>query len=231
MQTPRKLIIFLGPPGSGKGTQGMRLSNALEMPLISTGELLRRESLTGTEMGRRIDATLRSGQLLADGEMNCVVANRLAAPDCQLGCVLDGFPRTLKQAQFLDGWLARTGGADITVFDFVVSVKELIERLGKRRHCPSCGTIFSTRHSARPDCPNDGSLLVARADDQPQAIRERLQIYQRNAGPLTTYYRGANYHRVAGERSPDSLTRELLSIVQTRMAEFPITVFPVAAHA
>ncbi len=231
MQTPRKLIIFLGPPGSGKGTQGTRLSNALDIPLISTGDLLRRESQSRSERGRSIDAILRSGQLLPDAEMNTLVSSRLSAPDCREACILDGFPRTLKQAQFLDRCLSRAGNADVTVFDFVVSVEELVERLSKRRQCNTCGTIFGTRHGSRPTCPNDYSLLVVRPDDQPEAIRARLQIYQRNSGPLTSYYRGSGYYRVAAEKSPDRITEELLSIVQRDRAALAVAGPPFAAYA
>lgn len=234
MQAQRRVIIFLGPPGSGKGTQGMRLGEALAIPVISTGELLRNECRAGTDLGRQIGAILQSGQLLADSQINSMVAHRIAAADCLHGCILDGFPRTVAQAEFLDNWLEQSGGAEVTVFDFLVSVDELIERLGKRRQCPKCGCIFSTRGEPlanRMTCPNDRSLLVSRTDDQPDAIRNRLQIYQRNTGPLTKYYRRRGYHRISAAKSPDFITEELLGVLRPQSSNLTAANLVLAAHA
>lgn len=211
-----KAIIFLGPPGAGKGTQALRLSAALEIPAISTGEILRRECQSGTELGRELDGVLRSGQLVSDDLMERVVERRLSKGDCKGGCILDGFPRTADQAAFLDLLLSRLRLRNPLIFDFEVSAAELIERLKRRRECPTCGRIYTTDSSlgdTRMLCRNDRSLLVSRADDQPEAIRERLRTYERNAAELVRYYRSREYHPIAAAYSPDQVTRQLFDVL------------------
>lgn len=211
-----KAIIFLGPPGAGKGTQASRLSAALEIPAISTGEILRRECQSGTELGRELDGVLRSGQLVSDGLMERVMESRLAKGDCKAGCILDGFPRTADQAIFLDGLLSRLRMPNPLIFDFEVSATELIERLKQRRQCPTCGRIYTADGSIGGTqllCRNDRSLLVPRADDQPAAIRERLRTHERNAAELVRYYRTRDYHAIAAAQSPDQVTAQLFDVL------------------
>lgn len=211
-----KAIIFLGPPGAGKGTQASRLSAALEIPAISTGEILRRECQSGTELGRELDGVLRSGQLVSDGLMERLVDSRLSKGDCKEGCILDGFPRTADQAAFLDTLLSRLSMPNPLIFNFEVSATELIERLKRRRQCPTCGRIYTTDDSPGETqmlCRNDRSLLVPRADDQPAAIRERLRTHERNAAELVRYYRCRDYHSVAAAYSPDQVTAQLFDVL------------------
>ncbi len=208
-----KAIVFLGPPGSGKGTQAGRLSALLELPAISTGEILRRECQARTELGRKVQTVLQTGRLVADDLMNQLVENRLARNDCRAGCILDGFPRTIEQAVYLDQMLGRLDIPRPTVFDFTISADELIERLERRRQCPTCGRIYKVdkaAHSGPMLCHNDRSMLVLRNDDCPAAIRERLTIHQRNCAGLVRYYERGDYHQVAAARAEADVSDQLL---------------------
>ncbi len=209
-----KAIIFLGPPGSGKGTQASRLSAALEIPAISTGEILRRECNAGTELGKELESILHAGRLVGDGLMERVVESRLSKDDCKDGFILDGFPRTADQARFLDRLLAKIRMPNPLVFDFQVSAGEIIDRLKRRRQCPVCGRIYTADNSLIGTsllCRNDRSLLVPRADDQPAVIRERLRTHERNAEELVRYYHKRDYYQIAAAASPEHVTAELFS--------------------
>ncbi|HEY7212661.1 MAG TPA: nucleoside monophosphate kinase [Bryobacteraceae bacterium] len=213
MYAQPKALIFLGPPGSGKGTQAARLSAALEIPAISTGDILRRECQSGSRLGRKVDTTLRSGGLVDDNLMNQIVENRLAHKDCKGGCILDGFPRTVEQARHLDSVLRHVGMRKPIVFDFAVSAEALIERLARRRQCPTCGRIYSSD----PDnsgpvvvCRNDGAKLVTRADDRPAVVEERFRVYEENARHLFLFYQRVELHRIKAGQPVDDVTDQLL---------------------
>lgn len=211
-----QFVIFLGPPGSGKGTQAARLSAELLIPAISTGDLLRREIRSGSTLGRRVQGVLDSGRLVGDDLMNQVVASRLREQDCHSGCILDGYPRTLSQARFLDGLLIEWQKPRPVVFDFEVSCDEIIARLSCRRVCSECGRIFSIERDTNPAgavCERDGSALVQRSDDQPGTVRERLRQYERNAAELARYYRDQDCHRICATRSPEDICDELLNVL------------------
>ena len=223
-----QVILFLGPPGSGKGTQAARLSAALDIPAISTGDMLRRECQSGSSLGNAVRAILDSGRLVGDKLMNQVVANRLRHRDCESGCILDGYPRTLNQARFLSSLLADMGMPQPIVFDFDVSADEIIARLGKRRQCPTCARIYSVDGNpmhAPLRCEQDGSELVQRNDDQPGVIRERLRLHSEHSAQLIAYYRGSRYYRIPAGRSPEEITAELSRLVQSTWSA------PVLAHA
>ncbi len=214
MYTPLRVIVLLGPPGSGKGTQAARLSSVLELPSISTGEMLRRESQSGSQLGKTLQAVLHSGSLLADEHMNELVQVRLGARDCQRGCILDGFPRTVNQARFLDRFLAGAANTAPAVLDFCVSGDELIYRLKRRRQCPTCGRIYSADNSTLKSpllCRTDRSLLVPRMDDRPEVIRERLRLHDSNSADLVRYYQGANYHRISASQPVDEVTQQIFA--------------------
>ncbi len=216
-----KVIVLLGPPGSGKGTQAARLSAALGIPAISTGEMLRGECQSGSELGRAVQSVLDAGQLVSDELINKVVASRLNGCDCENGWVLDGYPRTVSQARFLERLLAERGMARPVVFDFAVDGEEVVARLSGRRQCPQCGRIFSARTNARAAelfCDRDGSPLAQRADDNPETIRERLKLYRQNAGKLIRYYSGKAYHRIGAARRPEEVSQELLRLAGREMS-------------
>jgi adenylate kinase len=212
-----RVVIFLGPPGSGKGTQAAQLSSALGIPAISTGELLRRECQSGSKLGQAVQAVIASGQLVSDDLMNQVVASRLRNCDCGKGCILDGYPRTSAQARFLDDLLARIRYPAPVVIDLRISADDVIARLSHRRQCPNCGRIFSV-DAQTPEqeffCDRDGSKLALRADDHPAAIRERLQIYDRNTHDLVRYYQMADYHEILAARPASEIAEDILHILQ-----------------
>lgn len=208
-----KVLIFFGPPGSGKGTQASRFSAALRIPAISTGEILRHESQSGSDLGRAVTAVLASGQLVGDDLMNQVVTRRLQDPDCAGGCILDGYPRTLAQAHTLDHLLAALGMPEQTIVDFSISARDVVARLDRRRQCAHCGRICSIETGRRGQlvCEVDGAPLIKRADDHPAAIRERLRMYKRNAAELIRFYRTRGYHRIRANRTPDEVSRQIFS--------------------
>jgi adenylate kinase len=214
MSTECQVIVFLGPPGSGKGTQAARLSTALHIPAVSTGDMLRRECNSGSPLGNAVKSILASGQLVSDDLMNQVVDSRLRQYDCQRGCILDGYPRTLSQAQYLDRLLKTLERQRPVVFDFEISSEEIVRRLSCRRVCVECGRTISVvagRTEAQLLCERDGSRLIQRDDDNPASIRQRLRLYQRYAGQLVRHYRSQNYHRVCATRPADEVCQELLS--------------------
>jgi adenylate kinase len=216
MHTRSQVIIFLGPPGSGKGTQAARLSSELGIPAISTGEMLRRECQSGSALGDAVKAILGSGQLVNDDLINQVVANRLRNCDCDSGCILDGYPRTLSQARFLDALLRTMNRSRPVVFDFQISAEEIVSRLSRRRQCGACGRSFSidgANDAAELFCDGDGSPLVQRADDNPEIVRERLRQYERYSGDLVRYYRHQDYHAISAARAPEEIADEVLGIV------------------
>jgi adenylate kinase len=205
MQEHAHVVILLGPPGAGKGTQSARLSAALGIPAISTGEILRSECQSGSELGREVEAVLARGELVADGIMNELVGRRLYEPDCAGGCILDGYPRTVAQARHLD----TLNFAVPRIFDFIVSARDVVARLGGRRYCPACGQTFNKSQV----CSKDGSPLLQREDDKPAVIRERLRIYRRNMDKLVRFYRSRDYHPIHATRAPDLVFEELLRLL------------------
>jgi adenylate kinase len=211
------VIIFLGPPGAGKGTQAACLSSVLNIPAISTGDMLRRTAQSGSELGKLVGRVMASGELVTDDLINQVVAERLGAHDCAAGCILDGYPRTVAQARFLDSLLDQVNMSEPVVFNFDLPIEKVIHRLSRRRQCPKCGGIFSTNpHAESIRCRKDGTLLIQRADDKPEAIRQRLQVYRATSAELINYYRSRNYHEIAAHRMPQQISHELLSLLDTR---------------
>ena len=210
------VLILFGPPGSGKGTQAARLASILGVPAISTGEILRTECQSGSLLGQELTAMLSSGQLVSDGLVSEVVARRLQNADCASGCILDGYPRTVSQARFLDDLLMKLDIAGPTVLDFAISQREVITRLERRRQCARCARIFSVDIGSRNPlvCELDGAPLIRRADDHPGAIRERLRLYKQNASELARYYRGQNYHRIRADRPSDEVTTQIFSALK-----------------
>lgn len=221
MRSLGQIVILLGPPGSGKGTQGARLAAQVGIPEISTGEMLRKECQTGSTLGRAIERLLSAGQLVPDELVNRVVANRLRRRDCRKGCILDGYPRTVAQARFLDSILAKLNMASPIALDFQLDPEEIVERLSRRYHCTVCGRTYSLHHAgngAEMICEQDGSELQRRTDDHPSTIRERLRVYEENAAEVVSYYRGRDYYRICATRAIDEISRELTGILDTALA-------------
>jgi adenylate kinase len=224
---PPRTIVFIGAPGSGKGTQSFWLSAQLGIPCLSTGEILRSEAKRNTPAGFRLRQVLASGSLVSD-EMVCgVVAARLKCPDDgagekrQTGVILDGFPRSVKQAAFLDDHLAAFGLPHPTVIHLEVSPDRLQRRLKARRQCARCGAIYNlkSRPSVRGSrCENDGGALIERDDDAEGVVLRRLAEFERSSAAVTDYYRDADYHRVDGDREPEQVASDLMRIVTQREA-------------
>jgi adenylate kinase len=199
------IVILIGPPGCGKGTQAAVLSEVLNIPVISTGSILRSECESGTTLGKAVKATLARGELVSDDVMNQVVASWIAHPDCEKGFLLDGYPRTLPQAMFLDHTLDNLGMCRPTVVRIDVANQVLVDRVTGRRQCPSCGKIYHLRHSPPTRdgrCDRDGMALVRRADDTKAVIQERIKRYEEATAPLIDYYREMDFHSVDGSDNP-----------------------------
>jgi adenylate kinase len=188
----KRAVIFLGPPGAGKGTQAMRIAQAYGVPHLSTGDMLREHVSRGTELGRQAKPIMERGELVPDEIVLGMVEERISRPDCANGFVFDGFPRTLPQAQALDRILERRRFGRPVVIHLVVDYDGLLKRLTGRRTCSVGGEIYNIyEHPPKvaDRCDNDGGELIQRPDDRPEVIRERLNAYDRQTKPLVEYYR------------------------------------------
>jgi len=218
----RTALILLGPPGAGKGTQGRRLSAEFSVPSISTGDILREAVRNGTELGRQAKQHMDSGGLVPDALVDAIVRERLAREDCRTGFILDGYPRTVSQAEFLQREYAGEGMKFLAVG---VQVKDgaLVRRLTGRRSCPGCGKIYHIDASPSRNgdrCDECGTALVQRRDDTVAVVQERLQVYHQSTRPLIEYYqsRGA-YAEVSGEGAVEDIYAALRSIVEPHLPE------------
>lgn len=180
-------LILLGPPGCGKGTQSVLLRNKLRVPAISTGQMLREASAEGTEQGLEAEKYLSLGVLVPDDIVIAIVKKRLSLSDCRDGSILDGFPRTLKQADVLKGLLGDQGKKVNVVLNFELAEKELVRRLTGRRECKICGAGYHVEH-APGKCDRCGGALYQRDDDKEETIRRRLHVYKEQTAPLISYY-------------------------------------------
>ncbi len=179
-------LVILGPPGAGKGTRALRLMELLSIPQISTGNMLRAAMREGTALGREARCYIDAGLLVPDEVVVEMVRERIAQPDCEGGFILDGFPRTLAQAEALDEIIQVDAVLNLELPDEVI-----MERLSGRRICPVCGGVFRRSTLADPlTCPVCGAELVIREDDRPETIRNRLRVYRAQTEPLISYYRG-----------------------------------------
>jgi adenylate kinase len=185
-------LILLGAPGAGKGTQAQRLAVRFGIPQISTGDMLRAARREGTPLGKKAEEYMNKGALVPDEVVIGLVEERLGKPDAKAGFILDGFPRTIPQAQALDGVLQKLGRAKIKVVDVQVPEATLIERLGGRLSCPKDGASYRVQFTPPKKagaCDTCGTALVTRADDKPEAIAQRLREYGDKTAPLADYYR------------------------------------------
>ncbi len=186
-------IILLGAPGSGKGTQAKKLSESFSIPQISTGDMLREAVKHGTEMGRQAKVFMDQGGLVPDEVVIGIVKDRLKQPDCGKGFILDGFPRTIPQAQALDRVVKDLGKEITAVLSLEVDENEIMERLSGRRTCPGCGAMYHVRFNPPKDkakCDKCGGTLIQRDDDKEETIRARLIHYRKSTEPLIAYYEG-----------------------------------------
>jgi adenylate kinase len=211
-------VILLGPPGSGKGTQAKRIEQSCGIRHLATGDMFRAVTLSGSELGRRVKEIMDSGQLVPDDITIEMIAARIAEPDCRDGFVLDGFPRTVPQAEALDRMLAeRRLGLDHVIL-IEVDEAALIDRLGGRFTCAQCGASYHERHN-RPRidgvCDVCGSReFIHRPDDRPEAVAARFDVYRRQTEPILPYYRARGLLRVVnGMAEIDDVTRRIADIL------------------
>lgn len=185
-----RLILF-GPPGAGKGTQAQLLSSRLGVPQIATGDILREAVREGTELGRLAKQYMDRGELVPDDVVIGIVEERLRRPDCARGFILDGFPRTIKQAEALDEILARMGVKLDAVINLEVDEEEVVRRLANRRTCRSCGAVYHLIFNPprrEGVCDRCGGPLYQRDDDREETVRNRLKVYREQTQPLLRYY-------------------------------------------
>ena len=211
----RKVLILLGHPGAGKGTQARAIMHRLDIPQISTGDMLREAVAKKTTFGCEAKARMDAGELVSDAIVNGVVAERIARDDCKKGFILDGYPRTVQQADTFNTYM--TAEDRLFVIEIASESNGLTNRLTGRWICPGCGEIYNT-YSRAPKvegvCDVCGWSLFHRSDDREDLVRERFRTYKEETFPLVHYYqqRGV-YHRVDGMRPIEEVTKEILSIV------------------
>jgi adenylate kinase len=219
-------VILLGAPGAGKGTQAKRISEYYGIPQISTGDILRENIKLGTELGKAAGQLMERGELVPDDLVCQMVARRVATPDCALGFILDGFPRTVNQAEWLDRHLAEQhffesekGRLQPIVIQLVVEYNHLLQRLTGRRTCPTCGRIYNVYTSQRPKadgvCDVDGAALFTRKDDREDVIAERLRNYEAQTLPLVKYYAAQKrLTDIDGTAGLDQITAEAFKAIE-----------------
>lgn len=190
-------VIFIGPPGSGKGTQAKRLAGRFGIPHISTGDMLRDAVSEGTELGKQAAPIMASGALVSDDLMIGIIKDRLAKGDAQRGFILDGFPRTLVQAEKLDG-IVGNGGDSLRVLQLLVPDDAIVRRITLRRTCSQCGAIYHLENNPPASdavCDRCGAEVIARADDTENAVRTRLAAFHRQTLPVATFYKSKSLLR------------------------------------
>ena len=224
-------IVLLGSPGAGKGTQAKRMSAQYGLPQISTGDLLRDNVQRGTVLGATARNVMSRGELVSDGLVCDMVEERLGLPDCLSGFILDGFPRTSAQAEWLDVFLPRffeklpPDHCPLIVILIDVDYNELLLRLTGRRTCPTCGRIYNVHlQPPRVDglCDVDGARLVTREDDSDEVIQERLAAYERQTRPVAEYYRlQSRLFAVDGSLPVDEVTARIFNRIESCTGPIP----------
>jgi adenylate kinase len=212
-------LVFLGAPGSGKGTYAAKISEMFKIPAISTGEILRQAMRGGSALGSEVKSYVEGGKLVPDSVMGRVLEERIGQADCANGFILDGYPRTLAQAETLERVLKARGTA-VTIAVGVEATEDLLlQRLGGRRSCPKCGAGFNV-HTLKPAkdgiCDKCGSALVVRPDDEPVTIRKRLEVYREQSAPLVAWYKTRGVLRPV---SSDAAIPEVVSRIVTVIKE------------
>lgn len=204
-------IIFLGPPGAGKGTQAQIVCQKLGIPQISTGDMLRTAIANKTETGLKAKEYMDDGQLVPDEVVIAIVRERLAMDDCRKGYILDGFPRTVEQAKALSGFAKIDAAINLDVDDEV-----LVKRLSGRRVCPLCGAPYHVeRLNGETVCKADGTPLIQRDDDRAETVLNRLTVYHQKTAPLIDHYRNEGLLKsVGGNLSLEEISEEILGILE-----------------
>jgi adenylate kinase len=216
-ETHSMILVLLGPPGAGKGTQAKLLAQEYRIPHVSTGDMFRDHKARGTELGKKIQAVMDAGGLVTDEITNAMVDERLSRPDVAGGFILDGYPRTTAQADHLRRMLLSTGRRIDRVISYEIATDVVVERIGGRRSCPGCGAVYhvSTNPPRREGwCDRGDAELVQRDDDKPENVRKRMEEYAEKTRPLKRLYQERGLiAEVGGEGMPSAIlaaTREAL---------------------
>ncbi len=200
-------IIFLGPPGAGKGTQAQRICETLGIPQISTGDILRRAIKEETPTGLKAKAYIDAGKLVPDEVVIDIVRDRLDQEDCKAGYILDGFPRTVPQAEALADFAQIDAVVDLDVAD-----EKLVQRLSGRRVCLNCGATYHVSTMKSDCCNHCGQALVQRDDDKPETVLSRLKVYHEQTAPLVSYYQDKNLlHVIDGAQQKEVIFDAILN--------------------
>lgn len=211
-------ILLMGPPGAGKGTQAANLVKEFAIPHISTGDMFRAAVKEGTELGKQAKACMDSGKLVPDAVTIGIVKERLAKPDCEKGFILDGFPRTVEQADALSKILPEIGLKLTRVLNINVPAAELIERAVGRRICKKCGATYHIKFNptkVEGVCDECGGDLYQRADDSEATMKNRLSVYEAQTKPLIDYYQKAGlYTEIDGRQAIDKVTSDLVNVLK-----------------
>ncbi|HUX98255.1 MAG TPA: adenylate kinase [Candidatus Deferrimicrobium sp.] len=205
-------LILLGPPGAGKGTQATYIKEKYGIPQISTGDILRKAVKDGTDVGKKAQSYMNEGKLVPDDIIIAIMKARINAPDCSKGYILDGFPRTLNQAEKLE-----TIAKIDLVINIAVSIEALLDRLTGRRSCPKCGAVYHIKFNPPPTkgkCGKCGSELYQRDDDKEETVRKRLETYTAQTEPLIKYYSGKKLLKnVNGKKKPEEVFKEIQTLL------------------
>jgi adenylate kinase len=212
------IVILLGAPGVGKGTQAKRIVNHFHVPQISTGDILRKEVRENTELGKKVSKIMESGELVTDDLILEIIQKRITLPDCQDGFILDGFPRTIPQAEGLDKLLDELSLPAPVVIEIYAPDEEIIRRLTSRRVCSNCGKDYNLNLNPPPPdgkCTICGGEIVQREDDNEKTVRQRLKVYRKETKPLIDYYNNKHhFHRLDGQESIDVLFNQIKEILE-----------------
>jgi adenylate kinase len=219
----RLCLILFGAPGSGKGTQAKLLKQALGLPHISTGDMLRERVARRDGLGLQVESILQAGGLVPDVTVNALVADRVEQPDCKPGFILDGYPRTVSQAEILAAEVLTSRGIRTVVVYLKVDYNVIVARLAGRRQCPVCGALYSLSPNAptvSEVCDYDGSTLVVRDDDREEVVTERLKAYDRQTAPVLEYFRTAGFDcwevDGAGPGGPQAIAKRIKTMLQEK---------------
>ena len=212
-------ILLMGPPGAGKGTQAVKLVEKFSIPQISTGDMFRAAVKEGTELGKKAKACMEAGTLVPDEVTVGIVRERLAKNDCKNGFILDGFPRTVEQAEALQKILEELGKSLTKVLNIHVPAEHLIERAVGRRICKTCGATYHVKFNPPKSddaCDNCGGQLYQRADDNEETMKKRLSVYEESTRPLIDYYKKIGvYAEIDGRQPIENVTEELVNVLNS----------------
>ncbi len=219
-------VLLLGAPGVGKGTQAQLLMAAFGIPQIYTGDILRANIAQGTSLGKSAKSLMDQGQLVSDDLVNQMVADRLGQPDTKRGYILDGFPRTLNQAEWVDGHLSSANATlPIVAISILVDYDELLHRITGRRTCPVCKSIYNIYSNApktAEKCDNEGATLTQRPDDSEEVFVDRMKVFEEQTAPVVEHYRNqGRFQEVNGDQSVEAVTIAIRQALQNLRAAHP----------